>query len=252
MYDLTGKQILVTGASKGIGKAIARQLLKQGAAVGLHYNSSPQGVKELVGEFGPERAIPLQADLEDNQQTTTLFRDALKKLPNMESVVLNAGIFPPHPISDSLDSWLKIWQRTMKVNLESAGILTKLFLEHFQKNDQGRLVYIGSRAAVRGETEEYLAYAASKGGLSSLAKSVARSFGKYNIKAFVIAPGFIRTEMAMEAIAKIGEDKVVDELALNRLTTPEDITPVVALMCSGHFDHATGTTIDINAGSHIR
>jgi NAD(P)-dependent dehydrogenase (short-subunit alcohol dehydrogenase family) len=252
MYNLTGKQILVTGASKGIGKAIARQLLRQGATVGLHYNSSPQGVEDLIGEFGAECAIPLQADLEDNQQTIALFHSALKEFPNMESVVLNAGIFPPHPISDSLDSWLKVWQKTMKVNLESAGILTRLCLEHFQKKDQGRLIYIGSRAALRGETEEYLAYAATKGGLSSLAKSVARSFGKYNIKAFVIAPGFIRTEMAMKAIAKIGEEKILDELALKKLTTPEDIAPVVALLCSGQLDHATGTTIDINAGSHIR
>lgn len=252
MYDLTGKQILVTGASKGIGKAIAQQLLQQGASVGLHYNRSSHGVEELMGEFGAKNAVPLQADLEDNKQTEGLFQTVLKELPAMEAVVLNAGIFEPHPINISLDSWLKIWQRTMKINLESAGILTKLSLEYFQRKQQGRLIYIGSRAAVRGETEEYLAYAASKGGLSSLAKTVARSFGKYNIKAFLIAPGFIKTDMAMEAIAKMGEDSILDELALNKLTTPEDIAPVVALLCSGHLDHATGTTIDINAGSHIR
>ena len=252
MYDLTGKQILVTGASKGIGKAIARLLLQQGAYVGLHYNRSAQGIEDLIEEFGAERTLPLQADLGERKQTEALFQVAQEKMKNIESVVLNAGIFEPHFIGDSLDSWLKVWQRTMKINLESAGILTKLFLEHFQKKKQGRLIYIGSRAALRGETEEYLAYAASKGGLSSLAKTVARSFGKYNIKAFVLAPGFIKTDMAMEAISNIGEEKIVDELALNRLTTPEDIAPLVALLCSGQLDHATGTTIDINAGSHIR
>jgi len=252
MYDLGEKQILVTGASKGIGKAIARQLLQQGAIVGLHFNRSHQGVEELVAEFGDERAIILQADLEDREQTEALFHAALKEMPGMEAIVLNAGIFEPHPINLSMDSWLKIWRRIMKINLESAGILTKLCLEHCKNRHEGRFIYIASRAAVRGETEEYLAYAASKGGLSSLAKSVARSFGKYNIKAFVVAPGFIRTDMAMEAIASIGEEKVLDELALNELTTPEDIAPLVALLCSGHLDHATGTTIDINAGSHLR
>lgn len=252
MYDLTGKQILVTGASKGIGKAIARQLLRQGAHIGLHYNRSAQGVEELIEEFGAERTLPIQADLEERKHTEALFQVALKQMKNIESVVLNAGIFEPHFIDDPLDSWLKVWQRTIKINLESAGILTKLFLEHFQKKKQGRLIYISSRAALRGETEEYLAYAASKGGLSSLAKTVARSFGKYNIKAFVVAPGFIKTDMAMEAISNIGEEKVLDELALNRLTRPEDIAPLVALLCSGQLDHSTGTTIDINAGSHIR
>ena len=252
MYDLNGKQVLVTGASKGIGKAIAGQLLEQGAHVGLHFNRSRQGVEELIKEFGAERTIALQADLENPQETESLFQAAVKELPALYTVVLNAGIFEPHPINLSLDSWLKIWRRTIRVNLESAGILTKLCLQHFQKNKQGRLIYISSRAAVRGETEEYLAYAASKGGLGSLAKTVARSFGKYNIKAFVIAPGFIKTEMAEAAIAKMGEDTIMDELALNELTTPEDIAPLIALLCSGHLDHATGTTIDINAGSHIR
>ena len=252
MFDLTGKHILVTGASKGIGKAIASQLLRQGAIVGLHYNRSSHGVEELISEFGADHAVALQADLEDVQETTVLFQEAIKALPQIEAVVLNAGIFEPHPISDSLDTWIDVWQKTMKINLESAGILTKLFLEHFQNRKQGRFIYIGSRAAVRGETQEYLAYAASKGGLSSMAKTVARSFGKYNIKAFLVAPGFIRTDMAAKAIAQIGEKKILDELALNRLTTPEDIAPVVALLCSGHMDHATGTSIDINAGSHIR
>ena len=140
----------------------------------------------------------------------------------------------------------------MKVNLESSAILTKLSIDHFRKYNGGRLVYISSRAAVRGETEEYLGYAASKGGLTSLAKSVAKSFGKYNIKAFVIAPGFTKTEMAMDAIASIGKEMVLQNLALNELTKPEDIAPLAALMCSGRMDHATGTTVDLNAGSHIR
>ena len=97
-----------------------------------------------------------------------------------------------------------------------------------------------------------MAYAASKGGLTSLARSVARSFGKDNIKAFTIAPGFTRTAMAEQFIATYGEERVLKEIALNELTRPEDIAPLVGLMCSGLMDHATGATIDLNAGSHIR
>ncbi len=135
----------------------------------------------------------------------------------------------------------------MAINLEAVGLLTKLGIEHFRDQGGGRFVYIGSRAAFRGETEEYLAYAASKGGLTSLARTVARSFGKYNIKSFVIAPGFTRTEMAEDVISKHGEEKILKELALKELTTPEDIAPLVVLMCSGKMDHATGSTIDVNA-----
>ena len=252
MYDLSGKQVLVTGASKGIGKAIARQLLEQGARVGLHFNSHRKGVEDLVLEFGAEKTVLLQANLEEPKQVITLFQEAISQVGPIDSVVLNAGVFEPHPVGESVESWLGVWRKTMAVNLDAAGILTNLFIGHFRENGGGRLIYISSRAALRGETEDYLAYAASKGGLTSLAKSVARSFGKENIKAFVVAPGFIKTELAAQAIAEIGEENILRELALNQLTTPEDIAPVVALMCGGQLDHATGATLDINAGSHIR
>ena len=97
-----------------------------------------------------------------------------------------------------------------------------------------------------------MAYAASKGGLTSLARSVARSFGKENIKSFVIAPGFTRTQMADAFIEKYGEERILSEISLNELTKPSDIAPLIALMSSGLMDHATGATIDVNAGSHIR
>lgn len=252
MNTLKDKKVLVTGASKGIGRAIAEHLLENGAIIGLHYRQTREGTKLLLDKYGPQRAKPIYADLEEPKGAVMLFEEALNQLGTVETVVINAGVFIPHSIDDTLDNWMEIWERTVQVNLTSAGLLTKLSIEHFKKQEQGRIVYIGSRAAFRGETEEYLAYAASKGGLTSLAKSVARSFGKYNIKSFVIAPGFTRTEMAMEAISKIGEEQVLKNLALNRLTTAEDIAPLVSFMCSGQMDHATGTTIDLNAGSHIR
>lgn len=252
MIDLSGKRILVTGASKGIGHAIAKLLLEKGAKVGLHYNHTRSSLEELKNIFEPDQSYLFQANLEDPMAAETLFKDALNQMESLETLVINAGIFKPHSIHSSLEEWMSVWNKTINVNLSAAAVLTKLSIEHFKDRKNGRLIYIGSRAAFRGETEEYLAYAASKGGLTSLAKSVARSFGKYNIKAFVLAPGFTRTEMAMDAISKIGEDQVLKNLSLNRLTTPEDIAPLVAFMCSGKMDHATGTTIDMNAGSHIR
>lgn len=136
--------------------------------------------------------------------------------------------------------------------MTAVGVLTKLGIDHFKEQGGGRFIYIGSRAVFRGETEEYLAYAASKGGLTSLARSVARSFGKYNIKSFIVSPGFTRTQMAESFIEKYGEERILKEIALNELTKPEDIAPLIAMLSSGLMDHATGATIDINAGSHIR
>lgn len=240
--DLQSEFVLITGASKGIGKSIFSQLLESNANV-ISHSSRP------IENLGP---IHLSADLTSEKETIGLFDKAIKIHPKLNNVILNAGIFEPHTFQDSFENWLITWQRTIQVNLNSAGILTRMAIEHFRKIGGGRLIYISSRAANRGETEEYLAYAASKGGLTSLAKSVARSFGKDNIKAFVVAPGFVKTAMADQFISEYGEQRVLDELSLNELTQPADISPLIALMVSGKMDHATGTTIDINAGSYIR
>ncbi|MBT8210686.1 MAG: SDR family oxidoreductase [Eudoraea sp.] len=249
--DLKGQRILVTGASRGIGAAIARELLEKGAIVGLHFNQSEKEARILQKAY-PDRAELFQANLENASETQSLMHTVVKAIGPLDSIVLNAGIFLPHPVDMEMETWLTTWRKILNVNLESAGVMTKMGIEHFRKSGGGRFIYIGSRAAFRGETQEYLAYAASKGGLTSLARSVARSFGKDNIKAFVVAPGFTRTDMAEEFIEIHGEERVLKEIALPELTTPEDISPLVALMCTGKLDHATGSTIDINAGSYIR
>ena len=250
MNELNGQKILVTGASRGIGLAITRSLLQAGATVAVHYNTAKEEVRELEKEYS--RASGFQADLEDPLQVTKLFRKVEKEFEQLDTLILNAGVFIPHQTDAPFDSWLQVWQKTMAINLDAVGILTRHGIEHFKEQEGGRFIFIGSRAAFRGETEEYLAYAASKGGLTSLSRTVARSFGKYNIKSFVIAPGFTRTEMAEKAIAQIGEKQVLETLALNKLTTPEDIAPLATFICSGQMDHATGVSIDVNAGSYIR
>ncbi len=249
--DLNNKTILLTGASDGIGRAVADYLMKMGARVAVHYTSNKRAADTLVAKHG-NGSKAFQADLSEEQEVIRLFERVVANFGKLDVIILNAGVFLEQPISLDTQSWLRTWKRTMSVNLDAVGILTKLGLDHFIAKGEGRFVYIGSRAVFRGETQEYLAYAASKGGITSLARSVARSFGKQNIKAFVVAPGFTRTRMAEQFIESYGEEKVLNEIALNELTRPEDLSPLIALLCSGGMDHATGTTIDMNAGSHIR
>ncbi len=249
--DLKGQNILVTGASQGIGQAIARELMAQGARVVAHYNSHRQEALDLVSGFRETRSIALQAAMDQPEAVIQLFEECLEQLGGLDTVVVNAGIFPPHPVSGDTASWWEIWKRTISVNLDAAGLLTKLGITHFQKSGGGRFIYIGSRAAFRGETEDFLAYAASKGGMTSLARSVARSFGKDRITSFTIAPGFTRTAMAETFIKAFGEDALLKEISLPELTVPGDIAPLAAFICSGRMDHATGTVIDMNAGSYM-
>lgn len=252
MIDLIDKKILVTGASDGIGKGIANYLMKNGARVAVHYNTNKKSAEALVSLYKNTQSKVFQADLADEENVFQLFKEVKQFFGKIDVIILNAGVFLQHSTNINTNDWLTIWKKTMDINLNSVGLLTKLGIDHFIKNDEGRFIYIGSRAVFRGETEEYLAYAASKGGIVSLARSVARSFGKNNIKSFVVSPGFTRTQMAESFIETYGEKRILDEISLNKLTTPEDIAPLVALMSSGLMDHATGATIDINAGSHIR
>lgn len=250
--NLKDQNILVTGASDGIGNEIASYLMKMGANVGVHYCSNKNAAQNLIDQFPDTNSYIFQADFEIAADVQRFWQEALAAFGHVDAIVLNAGVFLRQPVDDQVKGWYDIWQKTMRINLDAPALLTQLGLGHYKKHAGGRFVYIASRAVFRGETEEYLAYAASKGGLVSLARSIARSFGKFNVKSFIIAPGFVKTKMAEQFVADHGSHLILDEIALNRLTVPEDISPLVALMCSGAMDHATGATIDLNAGSHIR
>lgn len=249
--DLDQKVILVTGASDGIGKAIAGFLMKMGATVAVHYNTNRSAAEALVSSYNTNSKA-FQADLANENEVISLFETVESTFGSIDVVILNAGVFQAHSTNLDTEEWWSIWKKTIDINLHAVGLLTKLGIDHFKKNGEGRFIFIGSRAVFRGETEEFLGYAASKGGLVSLARSVARSFGKDNIKSFVLSPGFTKTRMAEDFIKIYGEEKILNEISLNELTTPEDLTALVGLMCSGLMDHATGATIDVNAGSHIR
>ena len=249
--DLSGKKILVTGASNGIGKAVADYLMSMGAEVAVHYNSNKESAEELVNTYN-NGSKTFQADLGNETDVYRLFEEVKSHFKKVDTIVLNAGVFIEHSTNLEASDWMSVWKKTLDINLNAVGLLTKLGIDHYKEVFEGRFIYIGSRAVFRGETEEYLAYAASKGGITSLARSVARSFGKQNIKSFIVSPGFTKTQMAEQFIETYGEERVLNEIALNELTKPEDIAPLIGLMCSGLMDHATGATIDVNAGSHIR
>ena len=249
--DLKGMTVLVTGGSGGIGAAIVQALAESNASVALHYNRNRAGAERLAERLG-EKVSCFQADLSLPETAFPLFREVLDSLGSVDVIVNNAGVFEPSPVTAAEDAWLRDWNRTIAINLTSAGMLCHAAINHFKKRGGGRIIQIASRAAFRGETEDYLAYAASKGGLVSLGRSIARSFGAYNITSFVIAPGFVRTGMTEEYIGAHEGDIIEGELSLKRLTTPEDIAPVVTFIAAGLMDHATGSTIDINAGSYMR
>lgn len=249
--DLTGTRALVTGASRGIGRAIAERLIRSGAVVGVHYHRDRDSAESLA-RTGGGRAHALQADLADPSQCARLFGESVDALGGVDVLVNNAGIAVSSPLDEPLEACAATWQRTLAVNLVAAGILTREAVRHFEARGGGRIIYVASRAAFRGDTPEYLAYAASKGGMVALSRSVARGCGQQGVTSFVIAPGFTRTDMAQEFIDQYGEGAAMQDVALDRMTEPSDIAPLAVFLASGLADHATGATIDVNAGSYVR
>lgn len=249
--SLKNQRILVTGSSRGIGRAIAKQLSDSGAEVIIHCNTNKAQAESLLSELMNPAYIEA-CDLSEPPEVVGFIPRLVKKYGPLTALVNNAGISTPAADSLPTDEWLQVWEKVMTVNSTAVGILSKEFIDQAKVRQNGRIVMISSRAAFRGDTPDYLAYAASKGSMVSLTRSIARHYGKQGIKAFLIAPGFTRTDMAREILAEYGEDFALNDIALQELTVPEDIAPMVALLCSGLADHATGTSIDMNAGSYVR
>ncbi len=266
--DLTGKHILVTGGSRGIGAGICQALIAAGARVAVHYRNGKEQAEEIVMEgevaegkkeaglegdskMGRNGSEAFQADLGSASACGELFRRVLDRFGHLDVLINNAGIALHSPIEEGEGQWLQDWEATMAVNLTATALLSRAAILHFQDRGGGRIVHISSRAAFRGDTPEYMAYAASKAGMVAFHRSIARGFGKQGIKSFLIAPGFVRTDMAQDFIDMYGESHALSDLALDKLTEPADLAPMVVLLASGLADHATGSTIDINAGSYL-
>ena len=248
-------KILLTGSSKGIGFNIASTLINEGHDIALHYNKNKSSLNNLIKD-SKTNSFTIQSDLSDTNQIKDLVTNTIDKLSFPDCIINNAGIAESADISIDFEKWNELFDRTIDVNLKAPSLIFKELIKYKRANkikSRLRFINIASRAAFRGEQEDYISYACSKGGMISLTKTMSRSFGETdNIVAISIAPGFVRTEMAQSFIDKHGEDVVKQGITLDRLTEPRDISPLVSLIVSGQMDHSTGSTIDVNGGSFLR
>jgi 3-oxoacyl-[acyl-carrier protein] reductase len=247
-----GRAVLVTGASRGIGAAVARAFAQIGDRVAVHYGASRESAEELAASLPGEGHVVVQADLADAEAVRRMVDGAADGLGGLEVLVNNAGIFEPHPVTNTTyEEWQRGWERTLAVNLTGAANVTWCAVQHMLSGGRGAIVNVSSRGAFRGEPDQP-AYGASKAGLIAFGQSLARALGPHGITVTAVAPGFTETDMAKEAlIGEPGEARRA-ESPLNRVATPEEVAAAIVYLASPGATMASGAVLDINGASYLR
>lgn len=243
--DLSNKVVLVTGASRGIGKQAAIRLANAGARVAVNYHRSQNEGLAVAKEIG---GLAVRADVSDPKETEAMIGQVVDHFGRIDVLVNNAAIFDFNPFDgDNFEAWDRGWRRTFDLNVFGAANAAFLAMRSMRKHGGGKIINVASRAAYRGETE-FADYGASKAALVNLTISIARGCAKDNITSTCVAPGFIETDMARDEIEKHRED-IIHQVPLRRVGTVDDVASTILFLASPLADYLNGVTIDVNGGS---
>lgn len=249
---LDGARALVTGSSRGIGRAIALRLAQEGARVAVHYSGQRTAAEQTVGSLSGTGHALLQADLSEPGAARELVEASLKALGGLTIVVNNAGIYRLHPPETTPgQEWEHTWGTTLAVNLLGPAHVSYWAARHMIEHGGGRLINISSRGAFRGEPEAP-AYGASKAALNAMSQSMAKALAGRRVLVFVIAPGWVETDMALPHLQAEEGDAVRKQSPLERIAAPEEIAEVALFLASSAPETMTGSIIDVNGASYLR
>jgi NAD(P)-dependent dehydrogenase (short-subunit alcohol dehydrogenase family) len=252
IMDFSGKHVLITGGSRGIGKACAQAFAKRGAQVTINYRSNIAAAQETLNGLSGDGHMLVQADVAQPDSVQQMFEDVIREYGKLDIVVNNAGISQRHPI-DAVDygTWQHAWGQILAVNLIGPANVMYWAVHHMKSGRGGRIVNVSSRGAFRGEPLQP-AYGASKAGLNSMSQSLAQQVAKYNIYIGVVAPGFVETDMAAERLSGPGGDQIRQQSPLGRVARPEEVAYAVLFLASDGSEFSTGAIIDVNGASYLR
>jgi NAD(P)-dependent dehydrogenase (short-subunit alcohol dehydrogenase family) len=248
---MSGRAVLVTGASRGIGRAIATEFAAAGDRVAVHHRGSADLAVSLADSLPGAGHAVVQADLADPEAVRVMVDDAATLLGGLDVLVNNAGVFTPHPITEvSYQQWQDQWQATLGINLIGAANVTWCAVQHM-KGRGGRIINVSSRGAFRGEPNSP-AYGASKAGLNSFSQSLARALAPLGIAVSAVAPGFVATDMTNEHLKPPRGDEIRAQSPFGRVADPAEIAAAVLYLASDLAEWASGAVLDLNGASYLR
>jgi 3-oxoacyl-[acyl-carrier protein] reductase len=242
---LQGRTALVTGGSRGIGRAVALALAEEGADVAVNYVANEVAARDVVEHILKmgRRAIPAQADVGDYPDVFRMSQDILREFGHLDILVNNAGI-------NSDKTFVKMdhasWRKVLAINLDGVFNCTKVFIDQMIKQGYGRVVNMTSVIGQIGNFGQ-ANYAASKAGVAAMTKSLAKEFAGRGVTVNAVAPGFIETEM-VQGIPERVRNKLLEQIPLKRFGTAEEIGRAVIYLCSPDGDYITGAELSINGG----
>jgi len=246
------KVVLITGGSRGIGKATAITFAKEGASIALNYRSDTESAMQTMEELTGNTHIQVQADIGDPNAVQELVEKVVQHYGKIDVLVNNAGIFEYHPI-DEVDyyTWQRNWQRTLNINLIAAANLMYCVAQYMMKKGAGKIINVSSRGAFRGEPLQP-AYGASKAGMNAMGQSLAQALAKYNISVCTVAPGFVETDMATAVLEGPDGESIRKQSPFGRVARPEEVAAGILFFASEEATFMSGAVLDINGASYLR
>ena len=250
--DLTNKTVLVTGASGGIGRAIAVEFSNLGARVLIHYHQNRDAAEETLRFLSADGHMLVQNDLSNFDDLEKLAEDLFNETGGIDVLVNNAGTYVSHPVETSTyEAWRISWENTINTNLLGPAHLSFTIARQMMQNGGGKIINITSRGAFRGEPTAS-AYGASKAGLNAFSQSMAQALAPHNIFIYVIAPGFVDTGMAADVLSGPEGDAIRAQSPMGRAAMPEEVARAAAFLAFEGTDYMTGCIIDVNGASYLR
>lgn len=252
MMEFKNKKVLITGGSRGIGKAIAQGYASHGAEVAITFRKENKLAEELIKSLPGSNHISIKSDITDEGEAEATVLEVIEKLGSLDIVVNNAGMFIDHPILEAgFDDWQNAWQSTIATNLIGPANICYHAAKYMITKKQGKIVNISSRGANRGEPKAP-AYGASKAGLNSMSQSLAIALAPHNIFVGVVAPGFVETDMAIALLSSEQGEAIKKQSPMNRVGRPDEIAKAVMMLTMEGMDYATGAIVDLNGASYLR